>query len=81
VALASPPALEVHGRLSDSNFAENERGGFWVSRGEPLVISIAHLFLIAEKQSFSAMLADSQKSPVTLLPTPTKLSKSPPLAL
>ena len=32
--------------------AENERWGFYVSRGEPLVIALARSFLFAEKKIF-----------------------------
>jgi hypothetical protein len=35
--------------------AENARWGFYVSRGEPLVISLARSFLFAEKKIFSVM--------------------------
>ena len=35
--------------------AENERWDFYVSRGEPLVISLARSFLFAEKTIFSVM--------------------------
>jgi hypothetical protein len=35
--------------------AENARWGFDVSRGEPLVISLARAFLFAEKTIFSVM--------------------------
>ena len=35
--------------------AEKERWGFSVSRGEPLVISLARSFLFAEKKMFSVM--------------------------
>jgi len=41
--------------LEDVNFAENERWGFCVGRGEPFVISLARLSYIAEKKTFSAM--------------------------
>jgi len=45
------------------------------------LILLTRLSLFAEKKSLSAMSADSQQSPVTLLTTPTKLSKAPPLGV
>ena len=62
--------------------AENERWGFYVSRGEPLVIALARSFLFAEKKIFSAnVLSDSQIAYATLIIAPVKVSKAPPLHL